>query len=70
MDTRLTCADGHAKRIAALPMIERRVDQPKASSVSADKANEAQDFVNALRSMNVHPHVAPEHHIVCWQRQT
>ncbi|WP_407529176.1 IS5 family transposase [Methylobacterium oryzisoli] len=54
----LTSADGHAERIAALAMIEPRADHPQAISVGADKAYDAEDFVNELRSMNVRPHVA------------
>jgi len=58
VDTRLTVADGHAERIAALSMIEPRADRPRAVSVGADKAYDAEDFVNELKSMNVRPHVA------------
>lgn len=58
VDTCLTSADGHAERIAALAMIEPRADRPKAISVGADKAYDAEDFVNELRSMNVRAHVA------------
>jgi hypothetical protein len=58
VDTRVTCADGHAERIAALSMIERRADRPRAITLGADKAYDAEDFVNELRSMNVRPHVA------------
>ena len=58
VDTRLTSANGHAERIAALAMIEPRADRPKAISVGADKAYDAEDFVNELRSMNVRAHVA------------
>ena len=58
VDTRLTSAKGHAERIAALSMIEPRADRPKAISVGADKAYDAEDFVNELRSMNVRAHVA------------
>jgi transposase len=58
LDTCLTSADGHAERIAALAMIEPRADRPKAISVGADKAYDAEDFVNELRSMNVRAHVA------------
>ncbi|MFE1602314.1 IS5 family transposase [Methylobacterium sp. ID0610] len=56
--TCLTSADGHAERIAALAMIEPRADRPQAISVGADKAFDAEDFVNELRSRNVRPHVA------------
>ena len=58
VDTRLTLADGHAERIAALSMIEPRADRPSAVTLGADKAYDAEDFVNELRSMNVRPHVA------------
>ena len=58
VDACLTAADGHAERIAALSMIEPRADRPRAISLGADKAYDAEDFVNELRSMNVRPHVA------------
>ena len=58
VDTCLTSADGHAERIAALAMIEPRADRPRAVSIGADKAYDAEDFVNELRSMNVRAHVA------------
>ncbi len=58
VDACVTSADGHAERIAALAMIEPRADRPHAISLGADKAYDAEDFVNELRSMNVRPHVA------------
>ncbi len=58
VDACVTTADGHAERIAALAMIEPRADRPHAISLGADKAYDAEDFVNELRSMNVRPHVA------------
>jgi Transposase DDE domain len=39
-------------------MIEPRADRPQAITVGADKAYDAEDFVNELRSMNASPHVA------------
>jgi transposase len=54
----LTPADGHAERIAALHMIEPRADRPAPITLGADKAYDAEDFVNELRSMNARPHVA------------
>ena len=54
----LTEADGHAERIAALHRIEPRADRPKPVRLGADKADDAEDFVNELRSMNATPHVA------------
>jgi transposase len=58
VDARLTQADGHSERNAALSMIEARADRPRSVSLGADKAYDAEDFVNELRSMNVRPHVA------------
>jgi hypothetical protein len=48
----LTLADEHAERVAALHMIEPRADRPTAITLGADKAYDAEDFVNELRSMN------------------
>jgi transposase len=58
VDACLTGADGHAERIAALSMIEPRAERPRAVTLGADKAYDAEDFVNELRSMNVRAHVA------------
>jgi hypothetical protein len=58
VDLCLTPANGHAERIAALAMIESRADRPRAITLGADKAYDAEDFVNELRSMTVTPHVA------------
>ncbi|MDA9437029.1 IS5 family transposase [Bradyrhizobium sp. CCBAU 51627] len=58
VDACLTRADGHAERVAALHMIQPRADRPTAITLGADKAYDAEDFVNELRSMNVTPHVA------------
>lgn len=58
VDACLTPAGGHAERIAALAMIEPRADRPRAITLGADKAYDAEDFVNELRSMNVRAHVA------------
>jgi transposase len=58
VDACLTLADGHAERVAALHMIEPRTDRPQAITLGADKAYDAEDFVNELRSMRVTPHVA------------
>jgi transposase len=58
VDACLTLADGHAERVAALHMIEPRADRPAAITLGADKAYDAQDFVNELRAMRVTPHVA------------
>jgi transposase len=58
VDACLTDANGHAERIAPLHMIEPRADRPRPIKLSADKAYDAEDFVNELRSMNATPHVA------------
>jgi hypothetical protein len=39
-------------------MIEPRADRPNAITLGADKAYDAEDFVNELRAMNATPHVA------------
>jgi transposase len=58
VDACLTEANGHAERIAALHLIEPRGDRPRPITLGADKAYDAEDFVNELRSMNATPHVA------------
>jgi hypothetical protein len=58
VDACLTEANGHAERIAALHMIEPRADRPTPITLGADKAYDAEDFINELRSMNATPHVA------------
>ena len=58
VDACLTLADGHAERVAALHMIEPRADRPTAITPGADRAYDAEDFVNELRSMKVTAHVA------------
>lgn len=58
VDACLTPADGYGEWVAALHMIEPRADRPCAITLGADKAYDTQDFVNALRSMKVTPHVA------------
>ncbi|ESY62555.1 transposase [Mesorhizobium sp. LNHC232B00] len=58
VDACLTLADGHAERVAALHMIEPCADPPRAITLGADKAYDAEDFINELRSMKVTPHVA------------
>ncbi|MGY4167696.1 hypothetical protein ACVIM8_001769 [Bradyrhizobium sp. USDA 4529] len=57
MTQSLTQADGHAERVAALHVIEPRADRPIAITLGAEKACDAEDFVNELRSMNVTPHL-------------
>lgn len=58
VDACLTPAGGHAERVAALHIIEPCAERPHAITLGADKAYDAEDFVNELRSMKVTPHVA------------
>jgi transposase len=58
VDARLTRVSGHAERLAALDMIQGLADRPVAITLGADKAYDAADFVEELRSLNVRPHVA------------
>ena len=58
VDACVTEANGHAERTAALVMIEKRADRPNRITLGADKAYDAEDFLNELRAMNVTPHVA------------
>jgi transposase len=58
VDACLTRADGHAERVAALHMMEPRAERPHRVTLGADKAYDAEDFVNELRSLKVTPHVA------------
>ena len=58
IDACLTQANGHAERLAALAMVEKRADRPRAITLGAEKSYDTSDFVNELRSMNVRPHVA------------
>ena len=56
--TCLTRADGQAEREAALALIEPYADRPRAITLGADKGFDARDFVHALRTLKVTPHVA------------
>ena len=51
VDACLTLAGGHAERVAALHMIEPRADRPTAITLGADKAYDAEDFVNELLAL-------------------
>src|SRR4051812_4531159 len=70
VDTRLTAADGHAERIAALAMIEARADRPRAVTLGTDKGYDAEDFVNELKSMHVRPHIAEHQRATLGDRPT
>lgn len=54
----MTQADGHAKWVVALFMIEFHAERPRAITLGADKGYDAEDFVKELRSMQVTPRVA------------
>ncbi|TIX85561.1 MAG: transposase, partial [Mesorhizobium sp.] len=58
VDACLTFADWHAERVAALHMIEPRADRPQTITLGADKAYDAQDFINEMRSMKDEDHAA------------
>lgn len=58
VDARLTRGSGHAERLAALEMIERHADRPRAITLGADRSYDAADFVGELRTLNIRPHVA------------
>jgi hypothetical protein len=55
---RLTRVSGHAERLAALEMIERHADRPRAITLGADRGYDAADFVEELRTLNIRSHVA------------
>jgi transposase len=57
VDTRLTPADGHGERDAALLMVEAIPGRHRIT-VAADKAYDTRDFVTNLRRMGATPHVA------------
>ena len=57
VDTRVTPADGHGERDAALLMIQEIPGQHRIT-VAADKGYDTRDFVTNLRVMDVTPHVA------------
>ena len=58
VETETTRADGHAERVAALDMINRRCPGESQLTLGADKGYDTSDFVAELRDMNVTPHVA------------
>ena len=53
VDARLTRVSGHAERLAALDMIEVLANRPRAVTLGADKGDDAADFVEELRTLNV-----------------
>jgi len=57
VDARVTPADGHGERDAAVVMIGDRGGRQRIT-VAADKAYDTRDFVANLRAMHVTPHVA------------
>lgn len=72
VDARLTRVSGHAERLPALEIIEAVANRPVAMTVVADKGYDAADFVEELRTLNVHPEDRrpalgdrPAHHAPC-----
>lgn len=57
VNTRVTPADGHGERDAALVMVEQ-IPGPHRITIAADKAYDTRDFVANLRAMGATPHVA------------
>jgi hypothetical protein len=57
VDAELTRASGHAERLAALSMIDRRPTSSPAT-LGADKGFDAESFVLELRERRVTPHIA------------
>ena len=62
VDAALTRASGTAEREAALAMVGRR-RKGRRTTLGADKAYDVADFVDALRSLTVTPHIAVDGHI-------
>jgi hypothetical protein len=59
VDVCLTLADGHAERVAALHMIEPRADRPRAITLGADKACDAEDFIIVYRKLGISSQTTP-----------
>lgn len=58
VDVELTSADGRAERDAGLAMASRLPGGQRRVTLGADKGYDTQAFVEALRELNVTPHVA------------
>jgi transposase len=58
VDVELTPADGRAERDAGLAMASRLPGRKRRVTLGADKGYDTQAFVEALRELNVTPHVA------------
>jgi transposase len=59
VDAMVTQADGTAERDAAMLMLHKRWKQHRrVRTLAADKAYDTRDFIQALREMQVRPHVA------------
>ncbi len=61
VDTRLTPADGHGEREAALDMLSQ-LPRNKRKTIGADKNYDAQEFIKGVRATNTTPHVAQKQH--------
>ena len=58
VDTRLTRVSGHAERLAALDTVGYVANRLCAITLAVDRGDDAADFVEELRGMNVRPQVA------------
>lgn len=59
VDFRVTEANGYAEREAALAMMKDNITVSRRATVGADAGYDVAGFVDACRSQNVTPHVAP-----------
>lgn len=60
VNARVTRADGHTERQAALSMVSdaRQIDPQATITLGADKGYDTREFVQDLRELRVVPHVA------------
>jgi len=62
VDAALTQANGTAERAAALTLLDRLASPGRRITLGADKAYDVTDFVHALRTRTVTPHIAIDGH--------
>lgn len=61
MASRVTIADGFAERETAKTLIAKIAPRKRRISIAADKNYDTNGFVNAMRELNVTPHVTQNH---------
>lgn len=61
MASRVTIADGFAERETAKTLIAKLAPRKRRISIAADKNYDTNGFVNAMRELNVTPHVTQNH---------